>query len=94
MGGRDVREYDLQALRDAVGIVLQKNVLFSGTVRENLKWGDPEASDEELWAACRAACADEFLQRMPDGCWTPTWARAASTSPAGRSSGCALPGRC
>ncbi len=67
MGGRDVREYDLQALRDAVGIVLQKNVLFSGTMRENLKWGNPEASDETLWAACRAACADEFLERMPKG---------------------------
>ena len=67
VGGRDVRSYDLAALRDAVGIVLQKNVLFSGTVRENLLWGNPGASDEELWAACRAACADEFLQRMPGG---------------------------
>ena len=67
VGGRDVREYDLTALRDAVGIVLQKNVLFSGTVRENLKWGDPDADDETLWAVCRAACADEFLERMPDG---------------------------
>ena len=67
VGGRDVREYDLTALRDAVGIVLQKNVLFSGTVRENLLWGDPTADDDTLWAACRAACADEFLQRMPGG---------------------------
>ena len=67
VGGRDVREYDLRALRDAVGIVLQKNVLFSGTVRENLRWGKPDASDEELWAACRAACAAEFLERMPKG---------------------------
>ena len=67
VGGRDVREYDLAALRDAVGIVLQKNVLFSGTVRDNLKWGNPEATDEELWAACRAAKADEFLARMPRG---------------------------
>ena len=67
VGGRDVREYDLTALRDAVGIVLQKNVLFSGTVRDNLKWGDPGADDETLWAACRAACADEFLERMPGG---------------------------
>ena len=67
VGGRDVRDYDLRALRDAVGIVLQKNVLFSGTVRENLLWGDPEADDETLWAACRAACADEFLERMPKG---------------------------
>ena len=67
VGGRDVREYDLAALRDAIGIVLQKNVLFSGTVRENLQWGDPTADDETLWAACRAACADEFLSAMPGG---------------------------
>ena len=67
VGGRDVRSYDLAALRDAVGIVLQKNVLFSGTIRENLRWGNPDADDETLWAACRAACADEFLERMPDG---------------------------
>ena len=67
VGGRDVREYDLAALRDAVGIVLQKNVLFSGTVRDNLQWGDPTADDETLWAACRAACADEFLSAMPGG---------------------------
>ena len=67
VGGHDVRDYDLTALRDAVGIVLQKNVLFSGTVRENLQWGNPDASDEELWVACRAACADELLTRMPGG---------------------------
>ncbi len=67
VGGHDVRAYDLSALRDAVGIVLQKNVLFSGTIRDNLLWGCPEADDETLWAACRAACADEFLKRMPDG---------------------------
>ena len=67
VGGRDVRTYSLSALRDAVGIVLQKNVLFSGTVRDNLKWGDPEADDGTLWAACQAACADEFLERMPRG---------------------------
>ena len=67
VGGRDVRSYSLSALRDAVGIVLQKNVLFSGTVRDNLKWGDPEADDGALWAACRAACADEFLELIPRG---------------------------
>ena len=67
VGGHDVRDYDLTTLRDAVGIVLQKNVLFSGTVRENLQWGDLTAGDEALWAACRAACADEFLERMPGG---------------------------
>ncbi|OUP27055.1 ABC transporter ATP-binding protein [Faecalibacterium sp. An192] len=67
VGGQDVRRYDLTALRDAVGIVLQKNVLFSGTVRDNLKWGNPDADDETLWAACRAAQAEEFLRRMPGG---------------------------
>ncbi|MBM6924776.1 ABC transporter ATP-binding protein [Pseudoflavonifractor phocaeensis] len=67
VGGHDVKEYDLTVLRDAVGIVLQKNVLFSGTVRDNLKWGNPEADDETIWAACRAARADEFLERMPGG---------------------------
>ena len=67
VGGVDVRDYDLTALRDAVGIVLQKNVLFSGTVRENLRWGNPDADDDALWEACRQAQADEFLERMPDG---------------------------
>lgn len=67
VGGRDVRTYSLKALRDAVGIVLQKNVLFSGTIRENLLWGNEQADDETLWNACRIACADEFLERMPKG---------------------------
>ena len=67
VGGHNVRDYDLATLRDAVGIVLQKNVLFSGTVRENLLWGDPSADDETLWDACRMACADEFLRQMPKG---------------------------
>ena len=67
VGGRDVREYDIESLREEVAMVLQKNVLFSGTVRENLKWGNADASDEEIREACRAACADEFLNRMPDG---------------------------
>ena len=57
----------MEHLRDAVSVVLQKNTLFSGTIRENLLWGDPNATEEQLWAACRAACADEFLERMPDG---------------------------
>lgn len=64
VGGRDVRDYDLAVLRDAVGIVLQKNVLFTGTVRENLLWGNENATDEELLEACRAACVDEFLDRI------------------------------
>ena len=64
VGGHDVREYDLAALPDAVGVVLQSNVLFSGTVAENLRWGNPEATDEELLVACQVACADEFLDRI------------------------------
>ena len=67
VGGNDVRKYDLRVLRDAVGIVLQKNVLFSGTVRDNLRWGDPNADDDTLWESCRAACADDFLKNMPKG---------------------------
>lgn len=67
VGGQDVRRYDLAALRDAVGIVLQKNLLFSGTIRDNLRWGNPDADDKALWTACRQACADEFLERMPAG---------------------------
>ena len=67
VGGVDVRDYDLSALRDSVNITLQKNVLFSGTVRDNLKWGNSQADDETIWQACRAACADEFLNQMPDG---------------------------
>ncbi|MGN0993901.1 MAG: ABC transporter ATP-binding protein, partial [Butyricicoccus sp.] len=67
VGGRDVRDYDLTALRDAVSVVLQKNVLFSGTIKENLRWGDADASDEELERVCRLAQADEFIRAFPDG---------------------------
>lgn len=67
VGGVNVHDYDLSVLRDSVNITLQKNVLFSGTVRENLKWGNLFADDGTIWKACRAACADEFLSRMPDG---------------------------
>ena len=67
VGGRPVSEYTMEHLREEVGMVLQKNTLFSGTIRENLLWGNPDATDEQLWAACRSACADEFLERMPDG---------------------------
>ena len=67
VGGRDVRDYDLEALRDAVSVVLQKNMLFSGTIRENLRWGNPNASDEEIAEACRLAQADEFVRSFPDG---------------------------
>ena len=67
VGGVDVRNYDLETLRNAVAMVLQKNELFSGTIKENLRWGNEQASDEELQEACRLACADEFISAMPDG---------------------------
>ena len=66
VGGRDVREYDLDTLRKEVAVVLQKNVLFSGTIKDNLRWGNPEATDEELVEACRLAQANEFIQTFPD----------------------------
>ena len=67
VGGINVREYDLEALRSAVSVVLQKNQLFSGTIKENLRWGDANATDEEMVAACRLAQADEFVRSFPDG---------------------------
>jgi len=67
VGGKDVRSYDLDTLRNQVSVVLQKNVLFSGTIYENLRWGDEDATDEECQNACRLACADEFIRRFPDG---------------------------
>lgn len=67
VGGIDVRQYDLTALRDAVSVVLQKNVLFSGTIKENLRWGNKNATDEEIAHACRVAQADEFIRSFPDG---------------------------
>lgn len=66
VGGRDVKEYDLEALRSAVAVVLQKNVLFSGTIKENLRWGNEAADEEELKRVCRLACADEFIEQFPD----------------------------
>ena len=67
VGGRDVREYDMESLRNQVAVVLQKNVLFSGTILENLRWGDENATEEECRRVCRLACADEFIEKMPDG---------------------------
>ena len=67
VGGRDVREYDMEALRNQVSVVLQKNVLFSGTILDNLRWGDADATLEDCRRACRLACADEFIEKMPDG---------------------------
>ena len=67
VGGVDVRDYDMEVLRNQVAVVLQKNELFSGTIKENLRWGNPNATDEELVEACRLAQADEFIQQFPDG---------------------------
>ena len=67
VGGRDVRDYDMEALRNQVAVVLQKNVLFSGTILDNLRWGKEDATEEECAEACRLACADEFIERFPDG---------------------------
>ncbi|WP_302587806.1 ABC transporter ATP-binding protein [uncultured Ruminococcus sp.] len=67
VGGIDVREYDVEALREEVAMVLQKNVLFSGTIKENLRWGNPDATDEEMARVCRLAHADEFIRTFPDG---------------------------
>ncbi|MDY4202976.1 MAG: ABC transporter ATP-binding protein [Schaedlerella sp.] len=67
VGGINVKDYDMEVLRDQVAVVLQKNVLFSGSILDNLRWGNPEATDEECMEACRLACADEFIRRFPDG---------------------------
>ena len=67
VGGHDVREYSMKQLRDACAMVLQKNTLFSGTIKDNLRWGDANATDEEMRSACRIACAEEFIEKMPEG---------------------------
>ena len=67
VGGIDVRDYDIETLRNEVSVVLQKNVLFSGTILDNLRWGDADATEEECIHACKLACADEFINKMPDG---------------------------
>lgn len=67
VGGRNVKDYTMETLREGCAMVLQKNTLFSGTIRDNLRWGDENATDEEMETACRMACADEFISRMPDG---------------------------
>ncbi len=67
VGGIDVRDYDIESLRDKVAVVLQKNVLFSGSIKENLRWGDANASDEDIKRVCKLACADEFIETFPDG---------------------------
>ena len=67
VGGTDVRQYDLEALRDQVAVVLQKNVLFTGSIYDNIRWGDENASDEEVQRVCRLAQADDFVQDFPAG---------------------------
>ena len=81
VGGVDVRDYDLTTLRGAVSVVLQKNQLFSGTIKDNLRWGNPEATDEELIEACKLAQADEFIQTFPDG--YDTWIEQGGTNVSG-----------
>ena len=81
VGGVDVREYDLEALREGVAMVLQKNLLFSGTIAENLRWGNKDATDEELVEACRLAQADEFVRSFPDG--YNTWIEQGGTNVSG-----------
>ena len=81
VGGVDVRDYDIKTLRSAVSMVLQKNELFSGTIRENLRWGDPQATDEELVEACRLAQADSFIRSFPDG--YDTWIEQGGTNVSG-----------
>ena len=80
VGGHDVREYTMEALRQGCAMVLQKNTLFSGTIRENLRWGREDATDHEMEEACRMACADEFISRMPDGYDTHIEQRGANVS--------------
>lgn len=81
VGGRDVREYDMEVLRNEVSVVLQKNVLFSGTILDNLRWGNENASVEECERVCEAACADEFIERLPDG--YDTWIERGGTNVSG-----------
>ena len=81
VGGVDVRKYDIETLRDEVSVVLQKNVLFSGTILDNLRWGDENATEEECIEACRQACADEFIERMPDK--YNTWIEQGGTNVSG-----------
>ena len=89
VGGVDVRKYDTEVLRNQVSVVLQKNTLFSGTILDNLRWGNPDATEEECIEACKAACADEFIDRMPGGYETGS-SGEEPTFPEDRSSVCVL----
>ena len=81
VGGNDVRSYDIETLRNEVSVVLQKNVLFSGTILDNLRWGDKDATEEECKKACEMACADEFIRKMPEG--YNTWIEQGGTNVSG-----------
>jgi ATP-binding cassette subfamily B protein len=81
VGGIDVRDYDLEVLRNQVSVVLQKNVLFSGTILDNLRWGDKNATEEDCIRACKMACADEFIEKMPEG--YNTWIEQGGTNVSG-----------
>ena len=81
VGGVDVRDYDMETLRNSVAVVLQKNLLFSGTIKDNLRWGNPDATDEELVAACKLAQADDFVRSFPDG--YDTWIEQGGTNVSG-----------
>lgn len=81
LAGKDVRTYDMDALRNQVAVVLQKNVLFSGTILDNLRWGDDNASYEDCVEACKQACADEFIERMPKK--YDTWIEQGGTNVSG-----------
>ena len=81
VGGIDVRKYDLTALRDSVAMVLQKNMLFSGTIADNVRWGDKDATLEEIREVCRLACAEEFIDQLPDG--YDTWIEQGGTNVSG-----------
>ena len=81
VGGIDVRNYDMEVLRNQVSVVLQKNVLFSGTILDNLRWGDKDATEEECIRACKMACADEFIEKMPEG--YNTWIEQGGTNVSG-----------
>ena len=81
VGGVDVRNYDMETLRNSVAVVLQKNLLFSGTIKDNLRWGNPDATDEELAAACKLAQADDFIRSFPDG--YDTWIEQGGTNVSG-----------
>ena len=81
VGGVDVRDYDMETLRNSVAVVLQKNLLFSGTIKDNLRWGNPDATDEELVAACKLAQADDFVRSFPDS--YDTWIEQGGTNVSG-----------